>query len=113
MFLDVNNTMDIYLIDYENVNNNGLTGIELIKSSEVHIFYSESSNKSSPQIKYTFKEVEALQKANVKIYFHETNKGKNSLDFQLCSYLGFQIAQIQPQEKTNFLLYLKTMDISV
>ncbi|MDD6214614.1 MAG: PIN domain-containing protein [Firmicutes bacterium] len=87
-------TMSVYLIDYENVHTNGLLGLDnKTKNDTIIIFYSSSSNTLS------FSLHRQLSAAEAKIeYIEVTSGGKNALDFQLSSYLGYLIAQ-NPQNE--------------
>ena len=74
-----------FLIDFENVNNSGLDGLELLDENDiVVIFYSDV--------------VSALSKGSIKrlwncrakiVYEKVVPVGKNALDFQLSSYAGY------------------------
>jgi len=78
-----------YLIDFENVASSGLNGLEkLTGEDEVIIFYSE--NRSTITISAHRK----LENSEVKKdYLQIKTGGKNALDFQLVSWLGYLIAQ--------------------
>ncbi len=81
--------MNIYLIDYENTNGHGLYGLEKLGMfDKVFIFYTENANSLH------FEHMEAINKAkaNVKLMLVEAGR-ENSLDFQLSSFLGFQISK--------------------
>ena len=82
-------TRRVYFIDYENVAKAGLKGIEeLSKRDTVYIFYSAYSNS------LTFHEHESLMNAKAEIvYFEVRTVGKNALDFQLSSFIGYIIGQ--------------------
>lgn len=74
-----------YLIDYENVHQFGLTGIEKLSERDtLAIFYSVNSNS----IPLTL--IELMRKSTIKLELHYIESGgKNALDFQLSSYLGY------------------------
>ena len=78
-------TRRVYFVDYENVSKAGLKGVEeLGKKDTVYIFYSTYSNS------LTFNEHASLMKAKAEIiYFEVKTVGKNALDFQLSSYIGY------------------------
>lgn len=81
--------MNIYLIDYENTNGHGLYGLEKLGMfDKVFIFYTKNANSLH------FEHMEAINKAkaNVKLMLVEAGR-ENSLDFQLSSFLGFQISK--------------------
>ncbi|MDO5559458.1 MAG: PIN domain-containing protein [Oscillospiraceae bacterium] len=80
--------MATYLVDFENVGSDGLAGIELLDENDsVIIFYSANSNKISMKI---HKDI-CASKANYE-YFEISSGGKNALDFQLSTYLGYLIS---------------------
>ena len=74
-------TEKIFLIDFENVHEKGLEGIgQLGPQDTVHLFYTKNASKISLDI---------LSEIQAKLKFHKVNVGKQSLDMQLVSYLGF------------------------
>ena len=76
----------IYLIDFENVHEKGLEGIgSLGPQDTVHLFYTKNASKISLDI---------LSEIQAKLQFHKVNVGKQSLDMQLVSYLGFLIGTV-------------------
>ncbi|MDY3730696.1 MAG: PIN domain-containing protein [Candidatus Choladocola sp.] len=78
-----------YFIDFENVQSAGLEGInDLTKKDEVYIFYSENANRISFELHHRL--MHTL--ADV-FYIPVEVGGKNALDFQLSSYLGYIIGQ--------------------
>lgn len=93
--------MRIYLIDYENVGYAGLSGIkELNADDSVYIFYSD-------QIKTIPFDVSIeLCSTKAKVEFIKTKKsGKNYLDFQLTTFLGYLICKNE-----NCALYIISKD---
>ena len=79
-------TEKIFLIDFENVHEKGLEGIgQLGPQDTVHLFYTKNASKISLDI---------LSEIQAKLKFHKVNVGKQSLDMQLVSYLGFLIGTI-------------------
>lgn len=80
--------MNIFLIDYENVNMNGLKGIEKVKSSdEVVLFYSINSENIKLDI------ISTIIRRKISLKLFKLNKSdKNALDFQLATYLGSLIS---------------------
>lgn len=81
--------MAFYFVDYENVNTEGLQGIEaLTASDEVVVFYSEHADRLTFDLHRRINE----SKAQVS-YFKVSACKKNALDFQLVSYLGYLVAQ--------------------
>lgn len=81
--------MTTYLVDYENVNVKGLAGVEKLSASDkIIIFYSEQCGT------LTFDLHERLNKSEAALEFVKASTGsKNSLDFQLVTYLGWLVAQ--------------------
>ena len=81
--------MGIYLVDYENVHNDGVTDIQKLSASDrVVIFYGDSI-KSIP-----FETHVEMMASKAAIEYIETHKvAKNYLDFQLATYLGFLIGK--------------------
>lgn len=78
-----------YFIDYENVGSNGFMGIEtLTDDSKIIVFYSESNCKIPFSLHKQINESEAQFE-----YIDIKTIGKNSLDFQLSTYLGYMIAK--------------------
>ena len=79
-------TEKIFLIDFENVHEKGLEGIGCLKPEDtVHLFYTKNASKISLDI---------LSEIQAKLRFHKVNVGKQSLDMQLVSYLGFLIGTV-------------------
>ena len=78
---------DIYLIDFENVASDGLSGITfLTPEDEVIIFYSSNSNR------LTMKMHILIGKSVCKLsYFEAAVGGKNALDHQIATWLGYLI----------------------
>ena len=82
--------MAFYLIDYENVNTDGLQGVELLHSNdEVIIFYSDYADR------LTFDLHQRINASPAKVQYIRVDAccKKNGLDFQLVTYLGYLIAQ--------------------
>ena len=79
--------MTYYLIDYENVKN--ICGIETLSEDDaVCFFYSQNANS------LTFELHRAVMQTAARVeYFLIENGGKNALDFQLSSYVGYLLAQ--------------------
>lgn len=98
--LDGGFEMVTYLVDYENVNKDGLNGVSKLDSSHsVYIFYSEKADSMTFGLHRRLMET----KANVD-FFRVTVGTKNSLDFQLVSFLGYLIAK---HEKETFVIVSK------
>lgn len=73
-----------YLVDFENVHEDGLSGSEHLGSQDhVHLF----STRNAPKIS-----IEKLTHFNAtNLYTHEVPTGNQSLDMHLISYLGYLI----------------------
>ena len=81
--------MKIYLIDFENVKSKGLTGIDsLTEYDRVIIFYSENADT----INFEMHQKVLISKAEVE-YFKVHVGGKNALDFQLSTLLGYLVCK--------------------
>ena len=78
---------DIYLIDFENVASDGLSGItNLSPEDQVVIFYSTNSNR------LTMKMHILIGKSNCSfVYFETAVGGRNALDHQISTWLGYLI----------------------
>ncbi len=81
--------MACFLVDFENVNSSGLAGItELSEDDSVYIFYTVKANS------LTFTAHMDIMKSKAKVeYFPVTSGGRNALDFQLATYLGYFISR--------------------
>lgn len=80
--------MRAFLIDFENVKSAGLTGIEaLTKEDKVIILYSVNSNTIS------FEMHQKIITCQAQVEYYQIRRGgKNSLDFQLSTLLGWLLA---------------------
>lgn len=89
-----------YLVDYENVNKDGLNGVGKLDSNHsVYIFYSEKADSM------TFGLHKRLMETKASVDFFKVKVGtKNSLDFQLVSFLGYLIAK---NEEDTFVVVSK------
>jgi hypothetical protein len=78
---------DIYLIDFENVASEGLSGITyLTPEDEVIIFYSANSNRLSMKMHIL------IGKSVCKLrYFEVAVGGKNALDHQISTWVGYLV----------------------
>ena len=81
--------MRIFLIDYENVNSFGLAGISRLDAEDrVVLFYSQSANTLNFEI------LDEIMQSPVRTEKVNLNQsGRNALDFQLVTYLGYLIAK--------------------
>ena len=81
--------MKIFLIDFENVKSKGLTGIDsLTEQDKVIIFYSENADT----ISFDMHQKVLTSKSDIE-YFKVHVGGKNALDFQLSTLLGYLVAK--------------------
>ncbi len=81
--------MKIYLVDFENVKSKGLQGVDnLTETDTVIIFYSENSDT----INFEMHQKVLTSKADIE-YFKVNVGGKNALDFQLSTLLGYLVAK--------------------
>ena len=89
--------MSIFLVDFENVTSEGLSGVDkLSEGDKVVLFYSTKANKISMSI-----HVE-MSKSLASFEYKEVSVGgKNALDYQLSTYLGYLIGQ---KEDTNYYI---------
>lgn len=80
--------MSVFLVDYENVTSAGLAGIDkLTERDTVYIFYTQSAASLS------FDAHRNIMASGAEIkYISVTAGAKNSLDFQLVSFLGYLTA---------------------
>ncbi|MDR0821615.1 MAG: hypothetical protein LBN40_04015 [Oscillospiraceae bacterium] len=80
--------MRIFLIDFENVHSEGIAGVEhLGENDEIVIFYSPNADTLS------FELMQKLHISNAKLSYYKIRRGgKNALDFQLSSYLGYLLS---------------------
>lgn len=86
--------MATYLIDYENVSKDGLNGVtKLTEDDRVIIFYSERADRMTFGLHRRLNETKAVIE-----YKKVDVGGRNALDFQLATYLGFLMAK-NPQEE--------------
>ena len=86
--------MATYLIDYENVNKDGLNGVSrLTEKDTVIIFYSAKADRMTFGLHRRLNETKAVVE-----YRRVDVGGHNALDFQLSTYLGFLIAKDSSEE---------------
>lgn len=81
--------MTVYLVDFENVRSEGLRGVEgLNEGDKVVIFYSRNADA------ITFDVHMLLSKSRAEIEtFRILRGGRNSLDFQLSTYMGYLVME--------------------
>lgn len=81
--------MTVYLVDFENVRSEGLRGVEDLNSNDkVVIFYS----KNADAITFDVHMLLSKSKADIET-FRILRGGRNSLDFQLSTYLGYLVME--------------------
>lgn len=91
-----------YLIDFENVNNAGLTcSNQLGIHDHIHIFSTKNAPKISIESLTTFN--------NVDFYSHIIPTGKQSLDMHLIAYLGYLIGK-NASKKCKYIIVSKDND---
>lgn len=84
----------VYLIDYENVNKDGLNGVsKLTEKDRVIIFYSAKADRMTFGLHRRLNETLATVE-----YKRVDVGGHNALDFQLATYLGFLLAKDSSEE---------------
>ncbi|MEG0998999.1 MAG: PIN domain-containing protein [Clostridiales bacterium] len=85
--------MNIYLVDYENVQSQGLVGIlNLSAQDSVYVFYSAKD-------KLSFEILEQITKSKSAIkYLKSSVGGKNALDHQISGYLGYLLGTSECKE---------------
>ena len=90
--------MKYYLLDYENVNTAGLDGVdELASDSRIVLFYTKNSNKIDLGV------VNLLRDMKAELSIIEVHHGKQALDIQLASYLGYLIGT-EPEDTEYYII---------
>lgn len=85
-----------YLIDFENVHNEGLENINVLtKNDHVHIFYTDNALNISLDI---------VLRQNIDIQGHKVPVRKQSLDMHLVSYLGHLLGANKGKECTYVII---------
>ena len=87
--------MNYYLIDYENVRNDGLKDLTKLSSDDcINIFYSEQCKNISLDV------ISNIRSKNAILNCYKVKIGtKNALDFQLASHLGYLIGKSNPNDR--------------
>lgn len=86
--------MAVFLVDFENVNSSGLSGInKLSENDSVYIFYTPNASSLSFDAHKQIIDSKAVIK-----YFCVSSGGKNALDFQLDSFLGYLISSSEDRD---------------
>ncbi len=91
-----------YLVDYENVHNEGMEKIKTLSETDhVYIFYTENAPKISMDTVFT--------KNGVDIIGYKTPTGNQSLDKHLVAYLGFLLGK-DKEKKCSYVIISKDKD---
>ncbi|MBQ9519577.1 MAG: hypothetical protein IJR59_06765, partial [Firmicutes bacterium] len=92
--------MNYFFVDYENVKNQGLEGVDRLESTDtVIVFYSQNANTMTIDTHHS------LCRSKADIRFERVNVGpKNALDFQLATYLGYVIGKTNDYSSKYFLV---------
>lgn len=92
--------MNYYFIDYENVHVDGFIGIENLGENDVIcVMYTEQCKAFSLEL------VEKAARQRVRLESYKAGTGaKNSLDFQLASYLGYMIAKSESADNCFYIV---------
>lgn len=98
--------MAYFLIDFENVKSDGMTGItKLSAEDKVCIFYSEKADSLS------FGMHKQLNETLAEVTYRKVEVGtRNALDFQLATCLGFLVANTLAEGRTNECFYVVSKD---
>ena len=90
--------MKYYLLDYENVNSTGLDGVrDLGADSRIILFYTKNSSKIDLGM------VNLLRDMKAELSIIEVHHGKQALDIQLASYLGYLIGT-EPDDTEYYII---------
>ncbi|MCL1866374.1 MAG: PIN domain-containing protein, partial [Oscillospiraceae bacterium] len=92
--------MRIFLIDFENVHSDGLTGVDFLsENDEVVIFHSNNADT------ITFEMMHKLMFSKAKLTYYKVKRGgRNALDFQMSSFLGYLIKTNSETDAEFFLI---------
>lgn len=98
----MNSIETYYLIDFENVGNEGLSGSKTLGSNDcVHLFYTENAKKI---------DLDSLNTNKPCFFFyHKVPVKKQSLDMHLVSYLGYLIG-INKLQKRKYIIISNDTD---
>lgn len=98
--------MAYFLIDFENVKSDGMTGItKLSAEDKVCIFYSEKADSLS------FGMHKQLNETLAEVTYRKVEVGtRNALDFQLATCLGFLVANTLAEGRSNECFYVVSKD---
>lgn len=91
--------MKHYFIDFENVHCDGFAGIEEIdKDVIIYLLYTDTCKNISLDV------LEKVIEKEIRIKMYKTETGKNALDFQLSSLLGYTIKEHEGMEDEYFII---------
>jgi len=95
--------MRIFLIDFENVHSEGLAGVDFLnENDEVVIFHSNNADT------ITFEMMHKLMFSKAKLSYYKVRRGgRNALDFQMSSFLGYLVNSHGSLEAVEFFLISK------
>ena len=100
--------MNYYLIDFENVGSEELKKIKSFKKgSNVILFYTNKCKSIA------FDTLSMMKKQGVKLSYQNVKAGKNALDIQLASYLGYLIGTCGEKDKFHVVSKDKDYDCVV
>ena len=97
--------MRYFLVDYENISNGGLKNLINIDKGDYTIVVFYSDNAKTIDL-HTFAEI--INHGNVKLI--KTYTGKNAMDFQLVSYLGWLLKNNDKSQYNNKLQVADTVN---
>ena len=96
-------TKKVFLVDYENTSMYGLKGIsELKRGSKVVIFHSSDSTLETLEDLLKIYETRGIE---IKLHALKKKRRFNALDFMICTYLGYEVA-----EKIEKEIYILSAD---
>ncbi len=91
-----------YLVDFENVGSDGMAGCEALSASDhIHLFFTDNSRKINLDI--------VANHGGASFDTYKVDKGKQSLDMHLASYLGFLMGR-DPEKESSFVVISKDCD---
>ena len=91
--------MTYYFLDFENANQLGKeVNPDVVRGDEIHVFYSEQNKRISLEF------LNEMVQRGVPVLLHKVSAGrKNSLDFQLTTYLGYMIG-LQGKKNAHYVI---------
>ena len=92
---------NMYLVDYENVGDSAMSGVKtLVPGERVVVFFSKNAKALTFELWNELTECKGIKEMKM-----VENPGKNALDFQLSSHLGYAICKYPHFE--NFVIISK------